>query len=198
MRAVAVMGKRTIALTTGLVVAVSGVTAMTIARAQSTPTYCCSAASQQCTVANGTNSGKCPNPSGDDAELVFSPSTGGISLTVQRAEPAVGFTGACLVPFSTYAPQLPTVCYSPAGDVKYLSGSTTTAVFPAAKVARSYGAVPAQYDSYQVLETCYPHNADGSCPQPSFAVSHSCCDYGTEMVSTDGQFASGFANFSTQ
>jgi hypothetical protein len=129
-------------------------------------------------------------------------------LIAQTTEPATGFTGACLVDFKTYEPTLPLVCYSPSrmmatGDAAADAGSAgatygagfTTVTFPAKSVFRPYLSGPANYDSYQVLLTCYPHTPAGACPQSSFAVSRSCCDYGTNLTSIDGQTASGLANF---
>ena len=119
---------------------------------------------------------------------------GPMTMTAQLQEPAKGFTGACLLDAITYAPALPLICYAPGSGVQYGTGSTKV-TFPASKVSRSYSSAPADYDSYQALVTCYPHAADGSCPQQSFAVSRSCCDYGTPLVSLDGQTATGLAGF---
>jgi hypothetical protein len=115
-------------------------------------------------------------------------------MTAQTQEPATGFTGACLLDYKTYQPTLPLICYAPGSTATYGAGSTTV-TFPAKEVLRSYGSLPTQYDSYQVLITCYPHKSDGSCPSPSFAISHSCCDYGMDLTSLDGQAATGQANF---
>ncbi len=119
---------------------------------------------------------------------------GPMPMAAQTEEPATGFTGACLLDMMTYQPVLPLICYAPTGPVQYGKGSTKV-TFPAKKVSRSYSTAPASYDSYQVLVSCYPHNADGSCPPRSFAVSRSCCDYGAPLVSLDGQTASGLAGF---
>ncbi len=134
-------------------------------------------------------------------------------MIAQTTEPATGFTGACLLDFKTYEPTLPLICYSPSrmmasGDAGAdaaaagagAAGATygagiTIVTFPAKSVFRPYLSGPANYDSYQVLVTCYPHTATGSCPQASFAVSHSCCDYGTNLTSMDGQTATGLASF---
>ena len=114
--------------------------------------------------------------------------------TEQTQEPATGFTGACLLDSMTYEPKLPLVCYAPNTTVQYGAGFTNVIV-PASAVARSYSTLPAGNDSYMVLATCYPHNKDGSCPQAAFAISNSCCDYGANMVSLDGQTAQGIASF---
>ncbi len=119
---------------------------------------------------------------------------GPMTVTAQIQEPPKGFTGACLADAMTYQPALPLICYAPTGQVQYGKGFTNV-TFPAKKVARSYSTAPASYDSYDVLVTCYQHNADGSCPAQSFAVSRSCCDYGSPLVSLDGQTASGLAAF---
>jgi hypothetical protein len=115
-------------------------------------------------------------------------------MTAQTQEPPTGFTGACLLDYAPYLPTLPLICYAPTSAAHYGAGTTTVA-FPAKKVFRSYSSLPANYDSYQVLATCYPHQDDGTCPQQSFAVSRSCCDYGTNLMSLDGQTASGLASF---
>jgi hypothetical protein len=115
-------------------------------------------------------------------------------LTMQSQEPPTGFTGACLLDHMTYAPALPAVCYAPGTQAQYGAG-TTPVSFPAAKVARSYEALPVTYDSYQALVTCFPHTMAGTCPTGSFAISRSCCDYGTVLTSTDGQTAKGLASF---
>jgi hypothetical protein len=185
------MKRRTIGIAMGAALAI-GVAVVSGARAQSVPTYCCSSADAQCTV----NSGPCASPTGQNVELTFSPSAGGVSMQVVTAEPPTGFTGACLVPFLTYAPQLPTVCYSPGGNIQYGVGSTQVTA-PTAVVARSYGSTAMGYDSFQALTTCYPHDSDGTCPTAAFAVSRSCCELGTNMVSADGKYATGIANFST-
>jgi hypothetical protein len=93
--------------------------------------------------------------------------------------------------FMTYTPTLPLICYSP-GAARYGAALTTTLKFPAQEVFRSYANVPSQYDSYQVLVTCYPPD---QCPNPSLQISHSCCDYGSIMTSFDGQTASGTVHF---
>lgn len=129
-------------------------------------------------------------------------------MTAQTQEPTTGFTGACLVDFRSYEPKLPLICYAPnrpmaPGDAAADAGNsgttygagTTVVTFPAKSVFRPYASGSANYDSYQVLVTCYPHTAAGVCPQSSFAVSRSCCDYGTNLTSLDGQTASGLANF---
>jgi hypothetical protein len=115
-------------------------------------------------------------------------------MVVQTQEPPTGFTGACLIDFLTYQPTLPLICYSPSGKVSYGAG-TTTVTFPANLVFRPYASPPATYDSYQALVTCYEHTSAGTCPQQSFPVSHSCCDYGTDLISLDGQVATGLASF---
>lgn len=115
-------------------------------------------------------------------------------MAAQTQEPPTGFTGACLVDYPAYEPTLPLICYAPPSTVQYGAGFTTV-TFPAKKVARSYSSLPANYDSYQVLVTCYPHQPDGTCPSQSFAVSHSCCDYGIGLTSPDGQTASSLAIF---
>jgi hypothetical protein len=185
------MKRRTIGIATGAALAVVGVVVVHGARAQSVPTYCCSSADGQCVA----SSGACTSPAGQNVELTFSPSAGGVTMRVVNTEPPGGFTGACLLPFVTYAPMLPTVCYSPAGNIQYGIG-TTRVTAPNASVARTYGTTAA-YDSFQAVTTCYPHNADGTCPTAALAVSHSCCELGTNMVSADGQYATGLANFST-
>jgi hypothetical protein len=149
---------------------------------------------------------------------------GNIPLTAVTAEPATGFLGACLVPYMTYSPQLPAVCYSPAavagvseggvpeagtasggdggagdaggagtGGVTYGIASTACKI-AAGNVFQSYGTVASNYDSYRVLVTCYPHDMYGKCAQ-GFAISRSCCDYGANMTSLDGESATGFVNF---
>jgi hypothetical protein len=126
----------------------------------------------------------------------------GYSLSVQTTEPATGFVGACLAGQLTYTPQLPTVCFVPGGffpygppDANVLYGSGSTSVtLPAASVAQAYSMLPPSYDSYQTLMTCVPHTSTGGCPQPTFSVSHSCCDLGTPMVSLDGVNASGLVS----
>ncbi len=146
---------------------------------------------------------------------------GTLSLAMQTTEPPSGFTGACLAPYMTYAPQLPTVCYSPAaagptdgglpegappdggaadasspastGGVTYGQGTTACTV-PAGNIFRSYWNLNPSYDSYQVLLTCYPHGDDGECHQ-GVAISKSCCDYGTNLTSLDGQTATGLVDF---
>lgn len=115
-------------------------------------------------------------------------------MAAQMQEPPTGFTGACLLDHATYQPTLPLICYTPPSTVQDGAG-TTTVSFPANKVADSYSSLPASYDSYQVLATCFPRQSDGTCPQQSFAVSLSCCDYGTRLTSLDGQTASGLAIF---
>jgi hypothetical protein len=115
--------------------------------------------------------------------------------TLQAQEPPTGFTGACLLDAMHYQPTLPLARYAPGPTVQYGKGFTNV-IFPDAKqVAGSYSTLPAASDSYMVLATCYPHNADGSCPQASFAVSRSCCDYGANIISLDGQTAQGVAIF---
>jgi hypothetical protein len=79
------------------------------------------------------------------------------------------------------------------GGVTYGQG-TTACMVPAGNVFRSYFTLANSYDSYQVLMTCYPHGDDGKCHQ-GFAVSRSCCDYGTNLISLDGQTATGLVNF---
>ncbi len=129
--------------------------------------------------------------------------------TLQTQEPPTGFVGACLFASMTYEPKLPLACYTPQISVTYgaAGGGFTNVIFPDAKaVSRPYSTLPAAYDSYMVLGTCYPHgsagtdgggtaSASGACPQSSFAVSHSCCDYGTTMTSLDGKTAQGTAFF---
>ncbi len=184
---VVAMRQRTVAIIAVLFF-VGGGLAVKRAGAQAAPSMlCCDAASGACV---SMNAAQCPNPTGD-AELAFSGSTAApVTVTVQTTEPASGFTGACLLPFMAYQPTLPSVCYSPGGTVKYGAGSTRVTI-PAAKVFRSYSTLPPQYDSFQPLATCYPHSADGTCPSISQAVSRSCCDYGTNMTSSDGVFAAG-------
>jgi hypothetical protein len=181
---------RTIGITAGAALAM-GAVVVRLASAQAVPTYCCSAADGQCVA----SSGPCPTPTGSNVELTFSPSGGGVTMHVVTSEPPTGFVGACLVPFVTYTPQLPTICYQPGGNIVPGVGSTKVSM-AAASAARSYGTLPASYDSYQALVTCYTHDADGTCPFDSFAVSRSCCDLGTNMISLDGVTATGTANFS--
>jgi hypothetical protein len=138
------------------------------------------------------------------SQVVFGASDGGATgVTVQTSEPDGGFTGACLVPFIRYTPQLPTVCYSPAG-ASYGTGFTTVS-FPAADVSFSYSPVPNQ-DSYQSVMTCAPHltapgstcatwTGQGTCPCGTFPISQSCCDYGMHMQSVDGIHAQGIVAF---
>jgi hypothetical protein len=174
-------------------VALGGGVLSKVASGQSAGTFCC----------DPTKSGPCAPgscPSGSTLQTVKFPAAG-YSLSVQTTEPATGFTGACLVPQLTYTPQLPTVCFVPGGffpygppdaNVIYGNGSTSVTL-PAAFVARPYSTLPAGYDSYQTLVTCFP-NSPPACPQPSFAVSNSCCDMGTQMVSLDGKNASGLVS----
>jgi hypothetical protein len=120
---------------------------------------------------------------------------GTVALTVETSEPPTGFTGACLASHMNYVPQLPSVCYSPkAGSVTYGTGFSTCTV-PAASAYAPYWTLPASYDSYRVLMTCYPQTPAGTCPQNSVSVSNSCCDYGSEMTSLDGHVASGLVAF---
>jgi hypothetical protein len=144
---------------------------------------------------------------------------GTIPLTMQTTEPATGFTGACLAQFTSYEPQLPTVCFSPPAPLMIDGGASeagaavidgggaagassgvtygkapTTCTMPAANSFRSYASLAPNYDSYTVLMTCYPHGAGGKCTL-GFAVSKSCCDYGTSMISLDGKTATGLVNF---
>jgi hypothetical protein len=115
-------------------------------------------------------------------------------MTAQTQEPPSGFTGACLLDHMTYEPTLPLICYAPSSAASYGAGSTTV-TFPAKTVFRPYASLSANYDSYEVLVTCYPHSTSGACPQQAFAVSHSCCDYGASLTSLDGKTASGLAGF---
>jgi hypothetical protein len=119
---------------------------------------------------------------------------GPLTMAAQLQEPPTGFTGACLLDYMAYQPTLPRICYSPTTPVIY-GGGTTSVTFPANRVLRPYSSAPASYDSYEVLVTCYPHGSDGACPQQAFAISRSCCDYGTELISVDGQTASGLVAF---
>jgi hypothetical protein len=126
----------------------------------------------------------------DPSEVLFVP------FTVQTSEPATGFTGACLAPYVTYSPQLPTVCYLPKAplvdpDAGTLRLGATRFVVPAAKVVRSYSQNGQNYDSYQALVTCFPHDSSGNCPQLSYAISKSCCNLGTNLISIDGKSAEG-------
>jgi hypothetical protein len=117
-------------------------------------------------------------------------------LVAQTQEPADGFTGACLLDYMPYKPTLPLICYSPGPNGQYDAGLTTVVTFKAPEVFRSYGNVASQYDSYQVLATCYPPDPVKGCdPSQSFAISRSCCDYGVILTSLDGKTASGTANF---
>jgi hypothetical protein len=143
------------------------------------------------------------------SEVLFGTADSGAGGTsVQMSEPDGGFLGACLVPFLLYAPQLPTVCYTPSGAT-YLGqpGYTgpTTVTFPASDVAFSYSPV-ANQDSYQSVMTCVPHLSapqsscatwagQGTCPCGTFPISQSCCDYGMHMVSVDGAHAQGVVAF---
>jgi hypothetical protein len=138
-------------------------------------------------------------PDPNEVTLTPQPNNGQCTrcTTIQAQEPDGGFTGACLFTSMTYQPQLPLVCYSPSDHTANYGpdAGATTVAFPAADVARSYAKSPGNYDSYEVLGTCYPHNADGSCPQWSSSVSQSCCDYGANMISLDGKTATGTAFF---
>jgi hypothetical protein len=117
-------------------------------------------------------------------------------MTVQTQEPPTGFTGACLVNYATYQPTLPLICYSPGTMAQY--GKSHPVTFPAQKVFRAYDGLPARYDSYLRVATCYPRDPDaGTCPSQSFAVSHSCCDFGMHLVSVDGQTATGVVGFTS-
>jgi hypothetical protein len=125
--------------------------------------------------------------------------------TLVQHEPPGGFAGACLFDSMTYQPRLPLACYEPQTSVRYgpAGGGFTNVIFPdATQVARSYSTLPAANDSYMVLGTCYPLRSasDGggaalACPQSAFMVSHSCCDYGSNMISLDGKTAQGIAFF---
>lgn len=130
----------------------------------------------------------------DASEVAFVP------FTVQTAEPPTGFTGACLAPSVTYAPQLPTVCYSPKASLVDTDGGlrlgATRFAVPAAKVLRAYSQNGTNYDSYQALVTCFPHDGSGHCPQLSYPISNSCCDLGTNLISVDGKSAEGIVPLS--
>jgi hypothetical protein len=152
------------------------------ARAQSVP----SSTSSCCTDTTCTP-GACTDFNGGAVQVSFNGPSG--AVTVQKTEPATGFIGACRVPFITYAPQLPSVCYSPAGAT-YGFAMTTFAVSPASAIARPYLASGTSIDSYDAIVTCYQPKSDGTCPAPSYPVSHSCCDYGMNMTSLDGKVAS--------
>jgi hypothetical protein len=176
----------------GIVVAL-----VAIGRAQAAPTDAGSEAADAGSQAATTEAGSRVFP--DPSELTPP------GLMAQTQEPATGFTGACLIDFMTYKPTLPLICYSAnaapadggaqaAPTAQYGSGQTKV-TFPARKVFRPYDTSPPQYDSYQVLLTCYPPNPDRTCPSQSFAISHSCCDYGAIMTSLDARTASGFVNF---
>ncbi len=116
--------------------------------------------------------------------------------TLVKTEPATGFVGGCLSTADiTYVPTLPVACYQPTSVTGYGAAAPglTKFSFPASQVALSYSTLAPGYDSYDVLETCYPHDKNGTCPSGSYAVSRSCCDYGTKLVSLDGKTASGLA-----
>jgi hypothetical protein len=133
-----------------------------------------------------------------------------VTLTVDTQEPLHGFTGACLAPYVSYVPVLPTVCYrvKQAGATSaFGTHSYTVVTAPAASVFQPYSRLDATLatanaDSYQVLMTCYPHNANGTCPTPSQGVSRSCCDLGMHMTALKAvndlpRFARGFASMPT-
>jgi hypothetical protein len=187
-RAVAAMAAGVVV--TAIVVLGVGVTAR-VASGQSVGTFCCDP-----TTTGPCTPGACPK--GSTSETVKFPAAG-YSLSVQTTEPPTGFVGACLVPQITYDPQLPAMCFVPGGffpngpvdaNVVYNNGSTSVTL-PASKVARAYSTLAPSYDSYETLVTCFPHTPTGSCPQPSFSVSNSCCDMGTQMISLDGVNATG-------
>jgi hypothetical protein len=141
----------------------------------------------------------------------------GSGLTVQTAEPASGFTGACLMN-RPYGAALPSVCFSPdsATYTGYDGGTASVKCSaPAASVAQPDWSIGAPQngkatrqnasDSYEVMETCVPHvkggdcalYANGGCPCNTMPISGSCCThYGTRMASSDGQTATGTAYFS--
>jgi hypothetical protein len=174
-----------------LALAASGL-AMRIARAQATGSLCCDSASGTCVAVSAAT---CPNPSAGPQVAFAGTTMGEVAVQVQTTEPPTGFTGACLLPFLTYEPQLPTVCYSPTsstGSVIYGAGATTQLVVPAKTVwLASMWTLPPEHDSFQPVMTCYPHNKDGTCPAPSQALSMSCCDVPMPMSCTDGVFAHG-------
>jgi len=144
-------------------------------------------------------------PAVTDASAPTFPSASAVTpagLTMQTTEPPGGFTGACLLPALIYAPQLPLVCYSPAGAQSSASGSgiewgaTQEITFPAAQVAHSYDSLPSNNDSYYPVATCAPHVSDGGgCPTGLYAISASCCDYGAQTISVDGTTAFSFVKF---
>jgi hypothetical protein len=188
-------------LALGVLVLVFRVVLPRSAGAQSTSLLCCNpvatntvgtdassstAKTLQCT----PSSVPCPS----NTQVVFY-GTAPISLAVEETEPPEGFQGACRLPYLTYAPQLPTVCYAPPADptgqkVKYASGSSTEIVLPASAVFHPHWSLPPQYDSFEAVMTCYPHDP-GSCPAPSLPVSRSCCGAPTLMTCKDGIFANG-------
>jgi hypothetical protein len=155
---------------------------------------------------------QCPAPSGNaiEIEVPNAGGTNGASLIVDTQEPLHGFSGACLAPYLSYAPMLPTVCYR----VKQASASSgfgthsyTVVTASAASVFQPYSTLDATLatanpDSYQVLLTCYPHDATGMCPTPSQSVSRSCCDLGAHMTALKAvndipRFARGFSSMPT-
>jgi hypothetical protein len=176
------------------VVLLGGGIAGKVAVGQSAGTFCC-----DLTKTGACAPGSC---SGGATGVTVKFPAAGYTLNVQTTEPAAGFTGACLVAQATYTPQLPSVCLVGGGffpnvppDANVLYGNGATSItLPAAAVAHSYSTLPASYDSYQTLVTCYPRTPHGDCPQASFSVSHSCCDMGMPMVSLDGKSATGLVN----
>jgi hypothetical protein len=166
---------------------------------------------------------QCPLPSGGVAtgsadagapaveiEVPGAGGTNGATLVVDTQEPLHGFTGACLAQAVSYVPTLPTVCYrvKQAGtSAGFGTHSLTVVTAPAASVFQPYSVLDtttatANPDSYKVLLTCYPHNADGTCPIPSQAVSRSCCDLGAHMTALRApndvpHYARGFASMPT-
>jgi hypothetical protein len=149
---------------------------------------------------------------GDSFRFWFLMSHGGVSLTVQTAEPDSGFTGACLLgPDGRLSDrvQLPAVCFSPAGNVQYDAGTMTEVLARGVDVLQSdtpptpdfeaYPYTSVDYSTYhfQVLMTCYPKDQSGTCTVGS-PVSRSCCDIGANMSYLRDALAHGFVNLTSQ
>jgi hypothetical protein len=185
-----------------------------LSRARAAGAFCCNADTGKC----GTDAcGGCSPPGSPDVgtchsvsntlEIVF-PSGGSPSMTLntQNVEPPEGFTGACLRPYTTHLPQLPTVCYSPSGGVDYSGANPdldALVIAPSKTVWRPQQvglALPTTReqavlapDFYWILQTCGPHLADGKCPADKPSISRSCCTIGGNLISLDGHFAQGRA-----
>src|SRR4029077_14057990 len=103
---------------------------------------------------------QCPAPADGwiEIEVPSAGATKGASLAVVKQEPKTGFLGACLAPYLSYVPTLPTVCYQvkSAGSSTFGQHSYTAVTAPAGIVFQSYSTLDttlatANPDSYQVL-----------------------------------------------